>query len=469
MAVFAPSPTTHARAPRSALLLALAAAAALILPTAMVAAAVFDRVAVPPALAVAGGLAFAGYVLLAVRWFDVAVALSFLLSGVVLVEPAPPDAAFSVLIAIALATGRFRPSQAPGSILLALSFLLGLNILSMMEAVSVSTGLRFAFITAYLFAFAVWLAGYINSERRTRILVVAWLAIAVTTAVIGLLAWAMPIPTRGLWLTSDFERVKGLFKDPNVFGPFLVPITMILLDQMMRPRLLRLRTPTALLLLGILALGILFAFSRAAWGNAAVAFVITLGTAAMARRGRGRALRTLVGVAVVGIAVVGELGATGSMGFLHQRAQLQTYDTDRFAAQHAGYELGWTHPVGVGPGQFQFHHDVETHSTYVRTLAEQGFGGLAAWLAILIITLILAVQNTLRGWSTYGIGAGALLGSWCGLIVNSAVVDTLHWRHLWVVAPLIWVGAMSNRRAERAVQRRESSGSALSPPSAALL
>jgi O-antigen ligase len=469
MAVFAPSPTTHARAPRSALVLALAAAAALILPTAVIAAAVFDQVDVPPAMALAGGLAFAGYVLVAVRYFDVAVALSFLLSGVVLVEPAPPDAAFSVLIAIALATGRFRPSHAPGSILLALSVLLGLNILSMMEAVSVSTGLRFAFITAYLFAFAVWLAGYINSERRTRILVVAWLTIALSTALIGLLAWAMPIPTRGLWLTSDFERVKGLFKDPNVFGPFLVPITMILLDQQMRPRLLRLRTPTALLLLGILALGILFAFSRAAWGNAVVAFVITLGTAAMARRGRARALRTLVGVSVVGIAVVGVLGATGSMGFLHQRAQLQTYDTDRFAAQHAGYELGWTHPVGVGPGQFQYHHNVETHSTYVRTLAEQGFGGLAAWLAILVITLILAVQNTLRGWSTYGIGAGALLGSWCGLIVNSAVVDTLHWRHLWVVAPLIWVGALSNRRAEQAAQRRESSGSVLSPPSAAPL
>jgi O-antigen ligase len=453
MAGFAHSPTRYGRAPRSALLLALAAAAALILPVAVLASAVFDQVAVPAPLALAGGLAFGGYVFVAVRWFDAAVALSFLLSGVVLVEPAPPDAAFSVLIAIALATGRFRPSKAPASILLALAFLLGLNILSMMEAISVSEGLRFAFITAYLFVFAVWLAGYLDSERRTRILVVAWLTIAVGTALVGLMAWAGPIPTRGLWLTSDLERVKGLFKDPNVFGPFLVPITMILLDQQMRPRLLRFRTPVALFLLGILALGILFSFSRAAWGNAVVAFVVTLGTAAMARRGRGRALRTLLGVVVVGIAVVGVLGATGSMGFLHERAHLQTYDSERFAAQHAGYELGWTHPVGVGPGQFQFHHEVETHSTYVRTLAEQGFGGLAAWLAILVITLILGIQNTLRGWSTFGIGAGALLGAWCGLIVNSAVVDTLHWRHLWVVAPLIWAGALHNRRAERLAQR----------------
>jgi hypothetical protein len=27
-------------------------------------------------------------------------------------------------------------------------------------------------------------------------------------------------------------------------------------------------------------------------------------------------------------------------------------------------------------------------------------------------------------------------------VANSFVVDTLHWRHLWFVAALVWVGAM---------------------------
>jgi hypothetical protein len=26
--------------------------------------------------------------------------------------------------------------------------------------------------------------------------------------------------------------------------------------------------------------------------------------------------------------------------------------------------------------------------------------------------------------------------------VNSFVVDTLHWRHIWVVAAMVWAGAM---------------------------
>ena len=33
----------------------------------------------------------------------------------------------------------------------------------------------------------------------------------------------------------------------------------------------------------------------------------------------------------------------------------------------------------------------------------------------------------------------ALLAAWCGLLANSAFIDTLHWRHLWIVAGLIYL------------------------------
>ena len=39
-----------------------------------------------------------------------------------------------------------------------------------------------------------------------------------------------------------------------------------------------------------------------------------------------------------------------------------------------------------------------------------------------------------------------MLGAWCGLLVNSLVIDTLHWRHLWIVAALIWAGSMRRYR-----------------------
>ena len=59
---------------------------------------------------------------------------------------------------------------------------------------------------------------------------------------------------------------------------------------------------------------------------------------------------------------------------------------------------------------------------------------------LLVLTLGFAAPNVALGVDTYGIGSAALLAAWCGLLANSFFVDTLHWRHLWLVAALIWAG-----------------------------
>ena len=82
-----------------------------------------------------------------------------------------------------------------------------------------------------------------------------------------------------------------------------------------------------------------------------------------------------------------------------------------------------------------------SHNLYVRSLSEQGFLGLFTILALVLTTLILAARNALLGRDSHGIGSAALLGAWVGLAFESFVIDTLHWRHLWLVAALVWVGA----------------------------
>jgi hypothetical protein len=52
------------------------------------------------------------------------------------------------------------------------------------------------------------------------------------------------------------------------------------------------------------------------------------------------------------------------------------------------------------------------------------------------------MRNVIRGVDTYGIGSAALLGAWVGIVANSLFIDTLHWRHLWLIAALIWAGVM---------------------------
>ena len=133
---------------------------------------------------------------------------------------------------------------------------------------------------------------------------------------------------------------------------------------------MRLRATTTWLLLLALTLGVLFSYSRAAWANFAIAVAVMLAASSMRRRGSRRALRALVVLVLVGGITLVILSASGSVHFLESRAHAQSYDTQRFAAQSYGWKLGWTHPLGVGPGQFEFHSPVASHSTFVRVFAE---------------------------------------------------------------------------------------------------
>jgi O-Antigen ligase len=404
----------------------------------------FNSANIPFGLALAGGLALVLFLALTITHYDTAIAIGLLLMGIVRFEPAPPDIAFAVIMAVAAMTGRFRLNRVPQLIRWMVGLLLVVNLLSMMDVLSTSTALRFLFITVYLVIFSLWLTGYVDSTSRARLVVVTWLVVGVISAVVSAAALNLPVPGRSFILgnVDNAQRASGFFKDPNVFGPFLIPIALILLEQRIAPRsprLLRMRGSTSLLCLLALTLGILLSYSRAAWLNFALALLIMLAASAMRRKGARRALRALAALLLIGGVTAVILSATGSIGFLEHRAQLhQSYDNGRFAAQSLGWELGWTHPVGIGPGQFESYSPVAAQSTFVRVFSEQGPVALLLWVALVLATLVLALRNVVVGRDTYGIGSAALLGAWCGLILNSVVVDTLHWRHMWVVAALIW-------------------------------
>jgi O-antigen ligase len=242
---------------------------------------------------------------------------------------------------------------------------------------------------------------------------------------------------------SDGYRARGFFKDPNVFGPFCVFVALIVVSELLEPRVLRARRPLKLALLVVLTLGVLFAASRAAWLNAAVA-TVTMIVAYSLRRGGGKKAAAILATLLI-LAAGGSLAlaATGSEGFLASRAHYQRYDVSRFAAQREGLEIVQSYPFGIGPGQFELDLNYAAHSTYVRVLAEQGFLGLFVMLGLLLSTLGLAARNVFLGRDTYGIASIPLLAAFCGLLANSAFVDTLHWRHFWLVCGLIWTGAMS--------------------------
>jgi O-Antigen ligase len=396
----------------------------------------------PPSVAVvfAVGLGLLGTLALALARYDAAVGLGLFLLAAVRFEPAPADLVLAGVIAVAAATNRFSLRRVPIVVTLLVGAFLALNMLSAIALVDLPRAVTFFGITFYLAVFGLWLAGYVQSVPRARVVLRAYVAGAVLSAAVASLALFVAFPGDELFVTGP--RAQGLFKDPNVFGPFLVPAALLLLEEAAAPRLLRVRRMTKFLLLSILIIGIVLSFSRAAWLNLAVGALVMFFVLALRRGGGRRALAFVVFAVAATAALVAVLAVTSSFGFLEERARFQAYDVERFGAQLSGVELAAQYPLGIGPGQFEEVSAISAHSTYVRAFTEQGVLGLLVVLALLLLTLAFAARNAVIGRDTYGIGSAALLCAWCGLLANSLFIDSLHWRHLWLLAALIWAGTV---------------------------
>jgi O-antigen ligase len=394
-------------------------------------------------LVLVGGIGLVGMLALSLVRYDVAVALGVALLAVVRVEPAPVDAAFAVIIMVAAVTGRMRLDRVPLSMAALAGAFITLNVVSMMDAVDSTRAVKFISITVYLLAFGLWTCVYVDRESRARRILRVYVGVAVASALFATLALRVHFPGSQFLVTDDGERGMGLFKDPNVYGPFLVPAALMLLEEALRPKLLGPGRMLKRIGFLILVIGIVFSYSRAAALNLGVGVLVMLVVLTL-RRGAGRRAFALFAIVLAVVTAVSwAVIATGSLQFLQERARFQTYDTQRFGAQRTGIELAQEHPLGIGPGQFEVLSPVSAHSTYIRALAEEGILGAVVLFALMFGVLLLAVRNAVAGRSTYGIGSTALLASWCGALANSVFVDTLHWRHLWLIAGLIWAAAMA--------------------------
>jgi O-antigen ligase len=415
------------------------AAAAGLLLLAVAAGVVLSRHPLPLTVVLAFGFGLLGTLALALARYNTAVALGIFLLAAVRIEPAPADLILFVVIAVALVTGRFDLRRVPLIVTVLLGVFLALNMLASVELIDVGRGAMFFAITLYLVLFSLWLTSYVRSAYTARVVLRAYVAAAVVSAAVAVLALFVAFPGHSIFVSGP--RAQGLFKDPNVLGPFLVPAALLLLEETVAPRLLRARLATKVALISILTVGIVFSFSRAAWLNFVVGAFVMFCVLALRRGGGRRAVSFMVAAVSATAVLFAALAVTSSFAFLSERARFQAYDVQRFGAQLSGIELAAKYPLGIGPGQFEQVSPISAHSTYVRALSEEGVLGLLVFLALLLLTLGFASRNAVLGRDTYGIGSAALLAAWCGVLANSVFIDTLHWRHFWLLAALIWAGA----------------------------
>ena len=387
------------------------------------------------------GAGLMGVLALALWRYKWAVSLAFLLLGVQVIEPAPVDFVLVIVIAVGFVTGRMDLRAVPVWVLVTMGALISLGLLSCVEATKPGRAAFFLAITIYLCAFGVWVAAYVTTPDRARTVFTCLVVVGVISALFGSLTLYVPVPVFDT--VSDGFRATGLFDDANIYGPFVVAVSLLLLQELLDPRVVNWGRPTLTLLLAIVTIGSFLSYSRAAWLNWVVGVTVLLAVLPLRRGGSTRAL-VLILVVLAGVgAVTATVILTGQVDFVQERARFQSYDNDRFGAQKLGIEFAESKPLGIGPGQFEVLSPVSAHSTYIRAGAEQGLLGFLVVVVLLGGTLLVAANNVIMGRDTAGIGSIGLLAIWCGTLANSVFIDTLHWRHVFVFAGLIWSGSLA--------------------------
>ena len=117
--------------------------------------------------------------------------------------------------------------------------------------------------------FAAFVAKRPEAHARLILSAYTWAAVA---AALGGIAGYFDLVPGAHELMTRWGRATGLFKDPNVFGPFLVPALVYALSRLAGAPLRKSLLPLGVL--GVVGFAILLSFSRGAWINLAVAVAI---------------------------------------------------------------------------------------------------------------------------------------------------------------------------------------------------
>jgi hypothetical protein len=375
-----------------------------------------------------------------------------LASSVAFIEPSPHDGLMGVLALACLIAGvRFERHSALLFLLLLIWNVAGL--LSLLNVPGQEQTVQYVATSIYLAVAAVMFASLFAHNTMPRIVTVR-VAYVLTATVIALTAivgyFSLYPGAHDLFATND--RALGGFKDPNVFGPFLIWPALVVLERMLARRV-RL---TDVLIVGILLFGLLLSFSRGAWFHFAVSCLVMMMIAFVTADTDRERMRIIalgaIAIAVVAAFVVIALSFDSVASMFEQRAQLiQSYDVGsggRFVLQELAIADLLNFPNGVGPFEFSRVHGAQQHNVYLQAFLVYGWAGAMAYLTLLAATCWAALRTVFvrTPWQPYLICAFA---AFVGEMLEGFVIDTDHWRHFFLLLGMIWGLAAATVRETR--------------------
>lgn len=362
----------------------------------------------------------------------------------VVVEPAPFDL-FIVLAAGVLLLSRrlFVPRSTLLPIAL-LSLFVVANVVSLVFSRDMGRSLFFMAVTLYLVGlWFILVAAQGWGKARTTDAILKGYAFGGALAAIFGVAGYLGAPVLGPLMAPD-GRLHGLFKDPNVYGAYLVPVVLIAVYMLIAHR--DASRPAWLAVLAGAGSAVFLSFSRGAWGNLGIGLAVFFFLFSFAD-GLGKTWwRTFVlfppVLLLLAVVAVQLLSVDAVSNMFEIRFGMQSYDDLRFRIQAQAASVALEYPLGLGPGMTEKTFTVAAHSTYVRSLVEHGFLGLFSIVALVIVSILRSVWMAVYGVAQqdrlrFALVAGAL----CGMAVESGVIDTIHWRHYFVFLALAWAPA----------------------------
>jgi len=367
--------------------------------------------------------------------------VTVLASSVAFIEPSPHDALMGVLTLACLVAGvRFERS-------IALLFLLLLvwnvgGLISLLNVAGTEQTAQYAVTSIYLAVAAVLFASLFAHNTMLRIVTVraAYVLTATVISIAGIVGYFGLFPgAHDLFATND--RALGGFKDPNVFGPFLIWPALVVIERMLARRV----QIADIMIAGVLLFALLLSFSRGAWFHFAVSCAVMMMLTFVVAPTPSVRMRifgmSLIGLMALAGFVVLLLSFDSIGAMFRERAQLvQSYDVGsggRFTLQELAIADLLNFPNGMGPFEFSRVHGLQQHNVYLQAFLVYGWAGGMAYVVLLAATLLLAMRAVLVAtpWQPYLIAAFA---TFVGEVAEGFVIDTDHWRHFFLLLGMIW-------------------------------
>ncbi len=376
--------------------------------------------------------------------------LAFALSSVVFTEPAPVDILFMGLIVLLPAAGLITVTPMLVVFISLWSIAAASGLLASTLSHDMATSTIFTGISFYLYVAAFILGAFVARApvRHTELILSGWTFAAFIAALAAFAGYFQLVPG-AFELFTKFNRAAGPFKDPNVFGPFLVAPFLYALHLLLHRPWARGMVP--IVIATALALANLLSFSRGAWFNLVVALAV-YGTLAFATAQTSQQREKIVGLvvggaALVAVLVLGVVQNDKMASFLEERASLtQSYDVGpagRFGGQEKAVRLLLDNPLGIGAGEFtSVHHHEEVHNVFLSMFLNAGWLGGFIYTAMVLLTLYIGMAHlrvATPGRSLFLIAFAAFVAT----ALEGIIIDSDHWRSFYSLMALVWGYATS--------------------------